>query len=334
MVRPLLPVVVLIWVSLAAFSQNRQGDTLSGLRLGPAIIHENVDIADRDTFYGPGGREALPDLSRITFIEKETSGYNKKYRIRDGSGRIWVAKYGREAKPETAAVRILWALGYPTETNYWVPELNIPGVKKLKNVRLEARPDDIKRGDTWDWNRNPFVGTNEIAGLKIMMVLFNNWDIATRQNKIIEDKRTGREYYIISDLGATFGKLPNNGLPIFWRLGRSIGKPNAYARGSLVRNNRDGRLELSFKGKNYSIFKGVTIAQGRWLADRLLQLSDGQIRDAFRAASYWPAEIEILTRAVKTRIRELDVATSRERIAADTLPGKPRRPRHARSRRH
>ena len=137
MVRPLLPVVVLIWVSLGAFSQNRQGDSLSGSRLGPAIIHENVDIADRDTFYGPGGRQSLPNLSSVTFIEKETSGYNKKYRIRDGSGRVWVAKYGREAKPETAAVRLLWALGYPTETNYWVPELNIPGVKKLKNVRLE-----------------------------------------------------------------------------------------------------------------------------------------------------------------------------------------------------
>ena len=334
MIRPLLPIIVLICVSLAAYAQDRRGVVSTGLRTGQAIIHENVDIAHRDTFYGPGGRELMPDLSRISFIEKETSGYNKKYRIRDGSGRIWVAKYGREAKPETAAVRLLWALGYPTEINYWVPELIIPGVKRLKNVRLEARPEVVKRGDSWDWKRNPFLGTDQLAGLKIMMVLFNNWDIASRQNKIIEDKSTGRRYYIISDLGATFGKLPNNSLPIFWRIGRSIGKPNAYARGSLVRNNRNGHLELSFKGKNYSVFKDISVAQGRWLADRLLRLRDSQIRDAFRAADYSPAEIDILTGAVKTRIRELDVATSARDRIADTLPRKPSRTRQARSRRH
>lgn len=334
MVRPLLPVFVLIFVSLAAYTQDRRGAISTGSRTGQVIIHENADIAHRDTFYGPGGRELMPDLSHVTFIEKETSGYNKKYRIRDGSGRVWVAKYGREAKPETAAVRLLWALGYPTEINYWVPELIIPGVKRLKNVRLEARPEDVKRGDTWDWKRNPFLGTDQLAGLKIMMVLFNNWDIASRQNKIIEDKNTGRKYYIISDLGATFGKLPNNSLPIFWRIGRSIGKPNAYARGSLVRSNRNGQLELSFKGKNYSVFKDISVAQGRWLADRLLRLRDSQIRDAFRAADYSPAEIDILTSAVKTRIRELDVATSARDRIADALPRKPNRTRQTRSRRH
>ena len=113
-----------------------------------------------------------------------------------------------------------------------------------------------------------------------MMVLFNNWDIATRQNKIIKDKQTGREYYIISDLGATF-RNQTTACRSFQHRRKSIGKPDAYVRGSLVRNNRDGELELSFKGKNYSIFKGVTTAQGRWLADRLLQLRDRQIRDAF-----------------------------------------------------
>ena len=334
-VRYLMPVTALLCLAFAASAQNRDRNDSGKLGFGPAVIYENVDISSRDTFYGPGGREMMPDISRITLIKKETSGYNKKYRIRDGSGRIWVAKYGREAKPETAAVRLLWALGYPTEINYWVPSLTIPGVKTLKNVRLEARPDFINRGDNWDWKKNQFAGTNELAGLKIMMVLFNNWDIATRQNKVIEDKRTGRRYYMISDLGATFGKLPNNSLPIFWRFGRSIGKPDQYSRGSLVRDVHSGRLELAFKGKNGSIFKGITVAQGRWLADRLRQLHDYQIRDAFRAADYSPAEIQILTDAVKNRIRELDAATSPyDRIAVDTQNRTPRKKRSPRTRRH
>jgi len=333
-VRILTAVLVAVCFPAFALGQKLDDDSRS-LRTGPAVIHENVDISGRDTFLGPGGLEMKPDLSHITFIEKETSGYNKKYRIKDGSGRVWVAKYGREAKPETAAVRLLWALGYPTEINYWVPQLTIPGVGTLRNVRLEARPDFIKRGDNWDWKRNPFVGTKELAGLKIMMVFFNNWDIANRQNKIITDKRTGENYYIISDLGATFGKLGSNSLPIFWRFGRSINKPQGYAHTSLVRDVKNGRVKLAYQGVHSSVFDDITVPQARWLADRLLQLRDGQIRDAFRAADYSSADIDLLTSAVKIRISELDAATSPiERFARDRQVQTNSRARYGRTRRH
>ena len=105
-----------------------------------AVLWEKVNIAGRDTFYGPGGKKMMPDLSRITFIKEEKDGHNKKYRIKDGSGKIWVAKLGREARPETAAVRLVWALGYKSEINYLVPNLTIPGKGTFQNVRLEARP--------------------------------------------------------------------------------------------------------------------------------------------------------------------------------------------------
>lgn len=81
---------------------------------GRAVMWEKVNIADRDLYAGPGGKKMRPDLSRIEFIKEEKGGHNKKYRIKDGSGRIWVAKLGREARPETAAVRLLWGLGYKT----------------------------------------------------------------------------------------------------------------------------------------------------------------------------------------------------------------------------
>ena len=42
-------------------------------------------------------------------------------------GREWVAKVGKEAQSETAAVRLVWAAGYETEVNYLVPRLTIPG---------------------------------------------------------------------------------------------------------------------------------------------------------------------------------------------------------------
>src|SRR5215210_9459043 len=67
----------------------------------PVLWREPTDISSRDLLLGPGGEEMKPDLSRVTFIKEETGGYSKKYRVRDGRGRVWVAKIGKEAQPET-----------------------------------------------------------------------------------------------------------------------------------------------------------------------------------------------------------------------------------------
>ena len=58
---------------------------------GKNVMWEPVDIPSRDLFAGPGGESMKPDLSRVEFLEEEKSGHNKKYRIKDGSGKIWVA---------------------------------------------------------------------------------------------------------------------------------------------------------------------------------------------------------------------------------------------------
>lgn len=284
---------------------------------GRAVMWERVDIGEQDTFWGPGGTEMKPDLSQITFIKEEKGGHNKKYRIKDGSGRVWVAKIGREAQPETAAVRLMSALGYKTEVNYLVPTITIPGKKTFQNVRLEARPDDIERLDSWKLKNNPFIGTNEYQGLKMMMVFMNNWDVVDVQNKmILVDTPGGKEtHYIVSDLGGTFGKLGNNNLPIIYRLGRSTNRPNHYIKGKFIRRVKDGRVQLSYKGKNRGIFKDITIPQARWLANLLNQLSDKQIEDAFRAANYSPNDIATLKRAVKNRIAEINRVDGEQNLA-------------------
>ena len=282
-----------------------------------AVMWEKVDISKRDLFYGPGGRKMMPNLSKITFIEEEKSGHNKKYRIKDGSGKIWVAKLGREAQPETAAVRLVWALGYKSEINYLVPKITIPGKGTFQNVRLEARPDNIERLDEWQWMDNPFFGTNELQGMKIMMVFLKNWDVLDLQNKILEVRgKNGKEYhYIISDLGGTLGRLGNNNIPIFYRLGRSTGHPEHYIKSILVRDVEDGMIELSYKGKNQGIFEDITVENGQWLYRLLSRLSDKQISDAFRAANYSPGEVKLYTQGVKNKIAELADLSERERIA-------------------
>ncbi len=205
------------------------------------MLFEKHNIGAQDLFLGPGGREMMPDLSHITLIKEEKGGYSKKYRIRDGSGHVWVAKIGREAQPETAAVRLLSAIGYKTEVNYLVPRLSIPGKGTFENVRLEARPDDVKRGDAWRWGHNPFTGTRQMQGLKLMMAFLNNWDMKSSNNVVL---KSGKEkQYVISDLGATFGKTGSNGWPLFWRIGRSRNNPGDYSKSKYVTGVKKNRSQ-------------------------------------------------------------------------------------------
>jgi len=276
------------------------------------VLWEPVNVKDQDLFNGPGGTEMKPDLSKITFIEEDKSGHNKKYRIKDGAGREWVAKLGDEAQPETVAVRLLYGLGYKTEINYLVPSITIPGKGTFENVRLEARPAGVKRLDEWKWADNPFVGTNQLQGLKIMMVFLTNYDLLDMQNKVLHVKGAngGELQYIISDLGSTIGKLGNNNLPIFFRLGRKTNDPEAWSKAGFIKSVENGQLKMDYTGgKSRGIMENITVAQGRWLYDRLSQLDDRQIEDAFRAANYSPADVKLLTKATKERIAALGDAT-------------------------
>lgn len=295
-----------------AVAQNKKGKVKT-LSSANAVMWESVNTRSLDLIAGPGGGSMRPDLSKIKFIKEEKGGHNKKYRIRDGAGHEWVAKLGREARPETAAVRLLWALGYKTEVNYLVPTITIPGKGTFKNVRLEARPDNIERLEEWKWTDNPFVGTNELQGLKMMMVFMTNWDVLDLQNKVLD---VGKEnHYIVSDLGATFGRLGNNNLPVIYRLGRKTGSPKHYAKTRFIKEVENGQVKLAYKGKNRKLFKGFTIRQAAWLATLLNRLSEQQIGDAFRAANYSPAEVAAYTRAVRAKISELTNAVGGNNLA-------------------
>ncbi|MEO5859264.1 MAG: hypothetical protein ABIR33_09980 [Pyrinomonadaceae bacterium] len=279
------------------------------------VMWEPVNISSMDLFKGPGGDAMRPDLSKIEFIKEEKGGHNKKFRIKDGSGKVWVAKLGREAKPETAAVRLLYGIGYKTEINYLVPSITIPGKGTFRDVRLEARPDNVERLEEWKWKSNPFVGSKELQGLKMMMVFMTNWDVLDLQNKVIEVD--GEHQYIVSDLGSTFGRLGNNNFPIIYRFGRKVGNPQAYAKTKFIRRvERDGDVILSYKGKSRGVFKGITVEDARWLSTLMSKLSDKQIGDAFRAANYSDADVNSYVAAIKHKIAELQDAASSNNLAS------------------
>ena len=305
--------LIILCLALSFVPAEAQKKKKNKRHTGTPVLWEKVNIAQQDLYFGPGGKQMLPDLSSIKFIRQEKGGASLKYRIEDGSGEVWVAKIGREAQSETAAVRLLSAIGYKTEVNYLVPRLTIPGKGTFTNVRLEARPRNIDRGDPWKWGRSPFENTPQMRGLKVMMAFINNWDMKSANNVILH--KGSRDIYAISDLGVSFGKTGNNSWPLFWRIGRSRNVPEDYAKTRLVRGLSKDRVKIVFNGKNRRKLRDITRSDVRWLADLLTQLSDQQIRDAFRAANYTPGQVDLLTNAVKNRIDELDRAGSGDRLA-------------------
>jgi hypothetical protein len=293
-----------IFVFVCLFAVQGYSQEKKALPEGKRVMWESVNISERDLFWGPGGQQMQPVLKQSVYIGPQTGGNNLKHRIRDGAKREWVAKIADESQPETAAVRLLWAIGYKTEINYLVPKLEIPKVGNYKNARFEARPDNIKRLDRWSWTDNPFIDTNEFQGLKIMMAMFNNWDLKDENNVILHN---GDElHYVVSDLGASFGRLANSSES---RSGRSVNKPEHFAQSNFIKQVNNGIIEFDYRGKADFLIKGIKVEHGRWLADLLLQLSDKQIEDAFRAANYEAEDVKLLAQAFKARINELDAAT-------------------------
>ena len=295
---------LVVILSLASFgaAQNDDKKNKKAPEGTPVLWQEPTDVATRNLLLGPGGEAMKPDLSKLTYVKQKQGGYSTKYVVRDGAGREWVAKIGKEAQPDTVANRLLWAAGYFTEIAYLVPQATIPGKGTLQNVRFEARPQEVKRVGDWRWNDNPFRNTPEFRGLKVMMAFINNWDIKDSNNEIllVKNESTGANElrYIISDLGGSFGKTGGF-------FSRSRNKAEDFVEARFIETVKGNIVDFNYGGKMKGIFENITVEDGKWLGNLLSKLSDHQIEDAFRAANYTPEEIRLLSGAVRARINAL-----------------------------
>jgi hypothetical protein len=317
----LIAVLALLYSPALAAQDDSKKDKDSkaeGAQGTPVLWKEPTDIATRDLFNGPGGEGMKPDLSHVTFESAEEGGYSVKWNVRDGAGQKWTAKLGNEAQPDTVSLRLVWAAGYMTEISYLVPCAHIAGAPKppggkaiercegdgFQNVRFKSRPKGEKNVGTWSWTQNPFTGTKELQGLVVLMGLLNNWDLKDENNKIFnapaEEFGQPASLYVVSDLGATFGKT--GGV-----ITRSRNKPEDYVKSGFVDRVEGDRVKFHYHGKHSDLFDNITVEQAKWIGDILAQLSKQQIDDAFRAGNYKPEEIEALSYELRARINELHV---------------------------
>ena len=304
----------------------------------PVLWRNPDDIASRNLFYGPGGKEDEPHTT-FTFLKEDLNGTNPKFDVRDQDGVKWKVKLGEEARPETVASRLVWAVGYFTNEDYFLPSLRVEEMpahlqrkraRKLDfssglitNVRLKRYLKGEKKIGTWQWRHNPFTSTRELNGLRVMMALINNWDLKDENNAIYEEKDGAgpegtQKIYMISDLGASFGTTGrrrsnsvSKGNLVSYSHSRFISKItpdyvdfNMPTRPSLALavNPKEffSRLHLRWIGKH------IPRADAKWMGQLLGQLSPGQVRDAFRAAGYSPQEVDEFATVVEKRIGELN----------------------------
>jgi hypothetical protein len=288
-----------------------------------------VDIQTRDLFYGPGGKKHEPRGTKFTFVDEDLDGTNPKYNVKDEDGDKWKIKLGAETRPETAATRLVWAVGYSVNEDYFLPTVHVSGLPKhlhrgqklvgpdgeMHNVRLKRHLKGEEKVGNWPWRDDPFTKTREWNGLRVMMAVINNWDLKDDNNAIYEEGP--KRLYLVSDLGASFGTTGYNP-----RHEISKGNLKGYQHSHFITRKDSEYVDFAVPSRpamivifNLSEFsrrmklrwigKHVPRSDARWMGEELAKLSPSQIRDAFRAAGYTPEQIEGFAKVVEKRIGEL-----------------------------
>jgi hypothetical protein len=270
------------------------------------LWQEPSDIARRDLFNGPGGAALAPDPDgRYALLETDNTGFSPGYDVKDGDGREWSIKLGPESRTEVVVGRIVWAMGYHQPPTYYLPSWTLVDngtVKKEGRARFRLKPEAQKTVGEWSWRSNPFVGTQPLDGLFVLMVIVNNWDIKSQQNalyRVAGDGEQPRDSYVVKDLGASLGKTS-------WLLPGTRDDIEAFEREPFIRDVSGNRVTFHFQGawREPQLLEGIEPADVRWISERLARLSADQWMDAFRAGGYAEAEASRFIRRLREKVEE------------------------------
>ena len=295
---------------------------------------------------------ALEELSTspagtMVFVDEDHAGTNPKFYVRDQEGTKWTAKMGVEARPETAAAHLLWAVGYYTDEDYFVPRLIVEGLPShlqrgqnlvgpdgtIENVRLERHLKDQKKTGNWKWRHNPFTGTRKFNGLRVMMALMNSWDLKDENNAVYEWIPTRRAH-----AGFTWSAIwePASAQPDIaglrpWQ--RAISK--SYSHSKFISKVHPEFVDFNVPTRPALIYffhlpglihrlrmrwigRHIPREDAKWMGDLLSHLSPEQIQDAFRSAGYSPQEVDGFSKIVAGTDRRTDQA-----LIMSTSQGRP-----------
>lgn len=340
----ILTIVLTAGFSSQAFAQKQKG--AAPVPAGkPVAWRAAGDIPTLNLLHGPGSEEMSPQAP-FTFVSESKLGASPKFKVKDARGVTWSVKMGPEAQAETVSTRLVWAMGYFADEAYHFDRVEIQNLPRLarggefqsgkvvRDVRMEPRRTDIKRGAIWDWLENPFVGQREFNGLKVLMVLVANYDTRLDNNQIyyVKNAETGEmeARYVVTDIGATLGKVGGLGGK------RSKNVLEDFRASKFIESIENGMVNFDYHTKpkgaggfasmfnpgygkrqanKEKAMRSLPLEDVRWIGARLALLSDEQLRDAFRAAHYDNATMEGYVSILRGRINQLVQLSSSTRIA-------------------
>ena len=285
------------------------------------------DSRHADPVHGPGDAAQSP-TPPFQFIEEHSSGSQPCISVRDARGHRWRVKWGGEVHSETFAVRVAWACGYFSEVTYFVKSGDIHGASDLRrardcveadgafcDARFELDDPDVRKlfeEHSWAWDDNPFLGTPELNGLKIVVMLLSNWDTKDRRDvargsntAIFEQRRSGwsREArYLLTDWGGSMGKWGSNIAT------RGRWDPAGFEQQTpqYVTGVKDGFVQFGYVGQRTAdIARNISIGDVRWFAPHLSRLDETFLRQALLASGATDDEAARFTLAILARIRQL-----------------------------
>lgn len=280
-------------------------------------------LSAADLEAGPCGRDGAP-APPFHFVEEHDTGSQPNVSVRDAADRTWRVKWGQEVHTEVFGTRLAWALGYFAEPSYFLAAGTIEGAKDLRraqaciddhghfcDARFELDEAGVEKhfdAHGWAWNENPFVGSPELHGLKILMMLVSNWDnkdvrdVSRGSNTAIFEHRTkqGREArYLIIDWGAALGPWGNNILQ------RGRWDPEAFAaqNASFITGAENGLVQWGYQGqRTVDLVANISLEDARWFDRIARSITDDHLRAALRASGATTEETDLFTASLRARL--------------------------------
>ena len=270
-----------------------------------------LDLASRDLYYGPWGREHAPSAEvTYRFLKPKTSGVNPGMTVADAQGRKWSVKQpnhdpmrGSEGPVEVTLSRVLSAVGYHQPPVYHLASFTLTdafGSRTEPGGRFRLDHASLKDRGSWLWQQNPFVGTRPYQGLLVILLMFNSSDLKNSNNTLYEVARgEGRiqRWFVVRDIGMALG---NTG-----RTRARRGNIDLFEREPFLTGLDNGTVSFNYRGWHQELIRGrITPDDVRWACELLGGLSDPQWRDAFRAGGFAAPTADRYIRRLKAKIDE------------------------------
>ena len=279
-----------------------------------AQVWRRTPVSSMNLEAGPPVTGFMPGQTvTCDYVDDKPSGGTPKFLCKTAGGDTLKVKYGRdngEVFAEVAASRLFWALGFYADAEYparvvcrgcsedpWTKRERVAGERVFEYATIERKfqarefdPED----PGWAWPELDLV--DESAGgaprsqrdaLKLLAVFIQHSDTKPEQQRLVclDDARSDRDaacrqpVMMINDLGVTFGKANN--------LNRNEPGSTNLEKWSKVPIWKDEKRCVAHLSKSLTgTLEDPVISEAgrRFLADRLAQLRDAQIRDLFQVS--------------------------------------------------